>query len=258
MARQHRRLPAPVPEILPRERAHIPSRAVVHHQRRIEPHDPATRAQHPVERVVLVRGQRLVPAPGGVKPVAAEHTGERRVDRALAAADAVARVAGAERALRRQRDRALEARGPDRVHLPTDIGGPGPLQRAYRPREIVRGKRRMCVAPRNDVVACDGERAIETTGDGALRIGHPAHARETHAQQVPRRGGVGAVRDDHVDDPAIVLGEDRVERGGQRRLGVASRHDHRDRRPPVGIALLSLGASGHGASPYPPSAKSSA
>ena len=143
MAREHRRLPPPVPGILPRERAHVPARAVVRRQRRIEPHRCAALAQPPVERVVLVGGQSLVPAPGGLQRLAAEHAGEHRVHRALGAADAIARIARAEWAAHRQRDRALEERGPDGVLPPADIGGPGPQQRAHRPREIVRRERRM-------------------------------------------------------------------------------------------------------------------
>ena len=49
-------------------------------------------------------------------------------------------------------------------------------------------------------------------------------------EELPRLSRVGAIRDDHLEGPAIVLGENRVECGGQRRLGVPGRHDHRDRR----------------------------
>ena len=91
---------------------------------------------------------RLVPAPGRLERVAAEHAGERRVDRALGAADAVARVAGAQRRRGHERHRAPERGRPHRAHAPADIGGPGAQQRTHRLGEIVRGQRRMRVAAR--------------------------------------------------------------------------------------------------------------
>ena len=67
MARQHDPLPAPVVVVLPRQRRHALARPVVHRERRVEPHRPAARAQPPVELVVLVAPERLVPAPRGVE-----------------------------------------------------------------------------------------------------------------------------------------------------------------------------------------------
>ena len=66
----------------------------------------------------------------------------------------------------------------------------------------------MGVAARDHAVARGGERAVEPGRDRAVGIGDPAHGRKPPVEQRARRAGPGAVGNDHLDGPAIVLGED--------------------------------------------------
>ena len=215
-------------------RADAAARPVVDRDGRIEPHGLAACAQPPVELVVLVGEQRLVPAPRRIERIAAEEPGKDHVGGPFPPAHAIARIARAERGGGGERHGAPEPRGPDRIDPPAHVRRPGALERRDRAGEVARGQHRVRVAARDDRVARGAERAVETGGDRPFGIGDDAYAGEAAPHERPGRGRVGAVGNDHLDRARIVLGEHRFERGRDGRLGIARGHDERHGRSALG------------------------
>ena len=186
MAREHRPLPAPVAEVLARERADAAARPVVDRDGRIEPHGLAALAQPPVELVVLVGEQRLVPAPRRIERIAAEEPGKDHVGGPFRPAHAVAGIARAERGGGGERHRAPEPRGPDRIDPPAHVRRPGALERRDRAGEVARGQHRVRVAARDDRVGGGAERAVETGRRSSLRDWRRRVRRGSGAARAPR------------------------------------------------------------------------
>ena len=225
MAQQHRRLPAPVAEILPRQRAGAVARPVAHGERGVEPHGPAALPQPPVEFVVLVADQPLVEAACGLQRLAAERAEEDRVGRPLRPPGAVARPARPQRRGHRERRRAPEERGPHRQLEAADVGRAGALQRLGGAPQVARRQHRVGVAAHDHAAGCRGDGGVQPGRRAAPRIRHDAHRGEAPPHHRGRLRRVRAVGDDRLERAGVVLREHRFERRGERVILVA-RGDH--------------------------------
>ena len=171
MARQHHPLPPAVGEVLARECAEARPRTVGRAQRRVEPHRLAAGAEPPVELVVLVARERLVESARRLQRGAAERAQPHRVGRALRPAEAVARVARAERRRHRVRDGAAERRRACGALRPADHGRAGALERRHGEAHIVRRQQRARVAAHHDRVRGGRHRAVEPGRGRARGVG---------------------------------------------------------------------------------------
>ena len=230
MPAQHHALPASVVEVLARERRHRAARPVANRQGRVEPDRAARRAQPPVEFVVLVARERRIETARGLERLAPKRPERHRVHRPRCTAGPVARAAGAEAARHRERHRALEQGVADGLQAPAHVGRTRAAERRHGAAHVVRRQHAARVAAHRHRVAGRGQRPVDPGGGNPPRVGDHAHLRQHGAGRLGGGGSVGAVGDDHLHRPVVVLRRERAERLRQRRRLVARGDQHRHPR----------------------------